>query len=161
MGVSVGEKTTLQHFIGRWLDAWYNMGGRERGLFHILVVVVRVTVKNLLSYWDQGIITVGPDFCDIEDVPFVFGSVRLGHNLSAESPGGEVPSSDLVEQIVLCEIHILNFHRIGIFSREILDSLVSFEMPFDEESLAIFVNPSVGVRAISVHTSVPVRGSSV
>ena len=44
---------------------------------------------------------------------------------------------------------------------EVFDSLISFEMIFDEMDFTLGVDPLEGVRAVAVHVSVTIWSSSV
>lgn len=69
VSVGVGEETALEHFVEGRLDSGDEMSWTESGLLDLLEVVLGITVENHLSEVDARVVSVGPDFGDIEDVP--------------------------------------------------------------------------------------------
>jgi len=57
------------------------MSWREGGLLDFSEVVLRVSVQNHFTDWDQWVVSVWPDLGDIKDVPFVVESVFFWHSL--------------------------------------------------------------------------------
>jgi hypothetical protein len=62
------------------------MGGCESALLNLCKIVLRVSVQNDLTNWNQRVITVGNNLSDIEDIKLVSLSSLLGDELNIPCP---------------------------------------------------------------------------
>lgn len=130
------------------------MRGSKSGLLGFGVVVFRVAVENQLSDIDQGVVTVGPNFCDIIDIEAIFVSISDGHDLNFHRPGWEVSISDSVVEIVGSKVLVFNAHFGSFCGSPVLNSLVGLEVLLNQECFAIFVDKFESVGRVSVHVGV-------
>lgn len=81
MSIRVREQSRLQDRIERGLDERDKVRWRERALFNLREVVLRVLIQNELPDGTQGEFSVGPDLGEVENVVpellCLFGSHRL------------------------------------------------------------------------------------
>lgn len=161
VGIDVREQSSLEHSVSRGLDSGDHVSGSEGDLLDLGEVVVGVSVEDHLSDGDEGVLRVGPDLGDVEDVPLVVGGIGLGHDLDIEGPGGGLSFRDVLEEVSGGIVGIAGLDAVGFLSGEVLDSGVGLEVPLDVEGLVVLVDPSESVGAISVHVSVTVGSSSV
>ena len=145
VGVWVREKSSLQHFIVRWLDAWHQVRGREGRLLDLCVIVLWVSVEGELSHLDEGVIRLRPDLGDVEYVELVVLGISLGHHLHEPGPGGEVAGLDVLVQIGLRELSVLDKHGVILLGCKVFDALVGLEMILDQMGLSLGVDPLKGV----------------
>lgn len=110
MGIIVREKSTLEHFVVGWFDTWDQISWSESRLLCFSEVVLGVLVQHQLSNLDKGIVTVWPNFGDVEHVESVVFSFLNGHNLNIVCPRWEVTFLNAVIQIRSGEIFVLKSH---------------------------------------------------
>jgi hypothetical protein len=161
VGISIGEKSSLEHFVGRSFNTGDHMNGGEGGLFDFSEVVIGVSVKNHLTDFNQGIITMRPDLGDIENIPLILGGISFRHNLNLHAPGGGFARGNMVKQVSGSIITVLGNELSSFRSSEILDASVGLEVELDPETFVLFIDPLESVRAESVHVSVTIGGTSV
>jgi hypothetical protein len=137
------------------------MCGAEGRLLHICKVVFRISVKGNFADSDQGIIAMGPDLGDIENVPFVLETIFEGHDLDIEGPGGTFAGGNMVEKISSGKIWVFSFQFGGRFQGEVLNADVSLNVNLDPELVTLFIDPLVGVATITIHMSETIRSTSV
>ena len=58
-------------------------------------------------------------------------------------------------------ITIFSFQLVSLLGSEILDSLLSFEVPFNIKSLVFLINPDKSVTAITIHVPIAIGSSPV
>lgn len=86
VSIGVREESSLEHLIGRGLNAWNNMGRSESRLLNLSEVVLRVLVEHNLANWNEWVILVRDNLGDIKNVVFVVLSLFLGNELNIPSP---------------------------------------------------------------------------
>ena len=123
--------------------------------------VFGVAVEHKFADGDKGVVSVGPDFCDVVDVKLVSISVSNWHNLYEPVPGCGTAIKKSIVQIYSCEIFFLLAHLSSFSVSKVLDALSSLEVVLNQMSLTFGVDPLEGVRAVSVHVAIPIRGASV
>mmetsp|Transcript_137763 Transcript_137763/g.194883 ORF Transcript_137763/g.194883 Transcript_137763/m.194883 type:complete len:292 (-) Transcript_137763:39-914(-) len=104
---------------------------------------------------------MGPNLGDIEDVPLVLGGISNRHNLDLEAPSGRLATGNVVEQVSGGVVGISGLDGIGLVSGQVLDAGVGLEVEFDKELVTLVIDPLESVRAVAVHVSVAIRGTSV
>jgi len=161
VGIRIGEESSLEHLISRGFNTWDHVRGREGGLFDISEVVLRISVQDHLTNFLQGIVTMGPDLGNIENVPFVVGSISFRHDLDIHGPGGRFSRFNVLKEISGGIVRIIRFQLMSLFISEVLDSSISLEVELDVEDFSLGINPLEGVRSISIHVSVAIRSTSV
>jgi hypothetical protein len=110
---------------------------REGSLLNFSKVILGITVKDHFADFDERVIIVRPDLCEIKWVDVKGFRVGFGHDLHANAPPGEVAVLDRLEEIALCVVRVFTAHRIGLFARKALDSLFGLEMPFHVEQFVL------------------------
>ena len=131
VGIWVGEETRLQNGVGRRLDTWNQMGGREGGLLDFGKVVDRVLVECHLSEFAHWDLTVWPDFGQVKDVPAELLGLFGGQNLYEACPGREVARFNSIEEILCGVVGILTGEFTSGIVVEVLDSLVDDPVELD------------------------------
>jgi hypothetical protein len=58
------------------------MSWRKGALFSFSEVIVDTSIEDKFSDWDERIVCLGNNFCDIKDVPFIVVAVSLGNDLN-------------------------------------------------------------------------------
>jgi hypothetical protein len=82
------------------------------------------------------------------------------HNLDIDSPAGEFTTSDGVKEITGGIIGIRA--QLGsLLSGEVLNALVSLEVPLDILEVAVIVNQLQGVGRVAVHVTVTIGSTTV
>lgn len=137
------------------------MGGSEGALLNLSEIVLRVLVKDNLSDRDQRIVAMGNNLGDVKDVELVVFALLLWDKLDIPGPRGEVALLNVLEEVISSIVLAGGSEFLGLFGREVLDTLVSLEVIFDIVDLSFFINPLVCVRAVAVHVSVAIGGSAI
>lgn len=161
VGIGVREESSLEHLVLGRLNTGDQMRGRESGLLNISEIVFGVSVEDHLSDVDQGIVLVGPDLGDIENVPLVVLSIFGRHNLNLDTPGGRFARGNVVEEVSGGIVTISGLDLVSLLGRQILDSGISLEVVFNEELLTLLIDPLESVGAVTIHVSVTIGGTSV
>ena len=131
--VAVGEQAPLEHLVRRRADARNEVARVEGGLLDIREVVVRVPVEHELADFDQRVVGIGPDLCEVERVDAVAGSLGGGHDLNLERPRGIVTTFDRLEQIAVVGLRVCAGKHRSFLGRERRDALVGLEVVLDVE----------------------------
>src|ERR1700732_3924860 len=100
------------------------MGWGERSLLDFGKIVGGVLVEGHLSEATHGNFTVGPDFCQVEDVPAEFLGLFGREELHVTSPGGELSGFDLLKEILGGVVRVGTGEIASLFVGEVLDALV-------------------------------------
>jgi len=161
VGIGIVQETALQHLVHGWFNAWHQVGWSEGNLLSLSVVVSRVPVKGDCTNWDQGIITMGPDLGDIEDIESVVQSVFFWHGLNEPVPAWVVTFSNSVVEVVSSPLGILDTLFLSFLSGEVFDALSGFVVVLDVVNFVLVVHPSEGVGRVAVHVTVAIRGTTV
>jgi len=161
VGIGIGEKSSLEHLIGRGFNTGNHMDGGESRLFDFSEIVVGVSVQNHLTDFNQGIVRMGPDLGHVKNVPLILGGISFGHKLHLQSPAGRLSRSDVLKQISGGIISISGSELSSFRGSEVLDARVSHEVELDPESFALVVDPLESVRAETGHVSVTIGSASV
>jgi hypothetical protein len=125
------------------------------------VVVGGVSVESNLTDWDQWVVGVRPNLCNIEDIEFVGGSVLFGHGLNKPVPGWIVTFFDSVIKVVSAVFRVLDTLSYGLGGSEVFDTLASLVMVLDIVYVTFIIYPSESVRGVTIHVSVAVGSSAV
>jgi hypothetical protein len=86
VSIRVREESTLEHPIGRGLNAWNNVGRSKSRLLNLSEVVLRILVEHNLANWNQWVILVGDNLGDIENIVLLVLSLFLGNELNIPCP---------------------------------------------------------------------------
>mmetsp|Transcript_42947 Transcript_42947/g.41303 ORF Transcript_42947/g.41303 Transcript_42947/m.41303 type:complete len:206 (-) Transcript_42947:227-844(-) len=103
---------------------------------------------------------MGPHLGDVIDVISVLLSFCLRDQLNIECPRGEVSLLDIIEQILGSIVLVGASESLGLLGSEALVALVGLEGVLHEEGFSLLIHPLVGVRAVPIHVSVSIGGSS-
>lgn len=161
VGVGVREETSLEHLVQRGFHAGHEVAGRERSLLSFSEVVLRVSVENELANGHQRIVSMRPHLGHIENVPSVLVAIVDGHNLHVQRPRSATTLSDVLEEIFSSVVRVGGLQSISFTCSEVLDSLVGLEVQLNPVSFTLVVHPLESVRAVTVHLSVAIGGTSV
>lgn len=137
------------------------MRRREGSLFSFSEVVFGVSVQDQLTNGDQGVVSMGPDLGNIENVPSVFVTIVNGHNLNIERPRSTATLSNVLEEIFSSVVRVGGLKSISFSSSEVLDTSISLEVELNPEGFTLFVNPLEGVGRVTIHSSETIGGTSV
>ena len=99
VGISITEKSALEHLVHRWLHAWNKVGWGKSRLFSFLEVVGDVLVENQSTDWDQWVVSLGNDLGDVEDVPFVLETIHFWNGLDVQIPFSSLSLVQMINQI--------------------------------------------------------------
>ena len=125
VGVGVGEKTRLQDWICRRLDAGYHVSWIESNLLDFGKIILGVLVELEAAYFAKRELLVGPDMGQVKGIDLLllpeFFGLFGSHGLEGYSPRGEFPTLDGLEQILLRMIGRLGG---GVFLCDELGALV-------------------------------------
>lgn len=110
----VREQSSLKHLIKRRLKTGNQMAGGEGRLLYILEVIFRVSIEHHLSERNQRIISMGPDFCNVENVPFVLETVFKRHNLHFHWPGNRSSFTDCFKHVLSRMIRVASSQSQGL-----------------------------------------------
>ena len=150
--VGVGEDAGLQHLVRGCGDARHEVRRREGGLLDLREVVLRVPVQLHGADLDQRVVSVRPDLGEVERVEAVGLGVLVRHDLDVQVPGREVAGVDVFLQVADVEVaRPTPASCLGLVAGHGLDALVGLEVVLDPETLALGVDPLVGVRAVALH----------
>ncbi len=116
VGISVAEKSSLEHLVKRWLDSRNHVGRTESALLDLLEVIFWISVQFQHTNLDQRVVLLRPYFCYIKDVPLVVLGILLRHNLNTEFPLWIVFGLNGFKQIFDSIISILALKLIGFLS---------------------------------------------
>jgi len=86
MSIGVVKKTSLQHLVHGGFNTGDQVRRRVGNLLCLGVVVHWVSIQGDFTNWDKGVITMGPDLGDIENIKAVCFSILLGHSLDKPVP---------------------------------------------------------------------------
>ena len=121
----------------------------------------RVLVENQTAHFVQRVVSVGPDFSQVEGVESVVFGLFERHELNLESPAREVSVFNGVEEIAAMVVGVLASHLVGLFLGEKIDALICLEVVFHPESFPLGVDPHVGVAGVAVHVPPGLRYAPV
>lgn len=65
VGVGIGEKTPLKHFVSRSFNSWDEVARGECDLLDVLEVVSRVSIESESADRLEGVIGMGPDLGNV------------------------------------------------------------------------------------------------
>lgn len=102
-----------------------------------------------------------PDLCDIEWVEAVLLGILGFHDLDIDGPGWIVASLDGIEEIAGGIVGIRAGEPLSLIGLEVLDTLVTLEVPLDVLEVALVVNELESVRRVTVHETVAIGGTTV
>lgn len=139
VSVRVREESSLEHLVLRWLNTWTHMAWSESRLLSFSEVVFRVSVEDEFTNVDEWVVTMWPDLGNIEDVPFVVGSISNWHDLDLQRPRGSLSLLDVVEEISGGVVWVFAAEFGSLFGNQILDAGVSLEVELDIEDFALSV----------------------
>lgn len=161
MSVGVVEKSSLEHLIVRGFNTRNKVGGSEGNLLCLSVEILGVAVEHDLSDGLQRIVGMRPDLRHIVDIKAVSISVGNGHNLDKPVPGGGASIEERFMQVASGKVLVLHTLLGGLSISEVLDALSGLEVVLNQECLPFGIDPLIGVRAVAVQVTVPIRGASV
>jgi len=95
LSVGVVQHTALKHLVHGRFDTGNQVRGRERRLLSLSVVVGGVSIQSDFADWDQRVVLVGPDLCNVKYIVFVCRSILLRHSLHEPGPAGVVTLLDV------------------------------------------------------------------
>lgn len=151
----------MEHFVVRGLDSWHKVPWGESDLFYLGVVVSWVSVQSELAYLNEGVIFVGPDLSDVQDIESIVRGVSLWHDLDLEIPNWEIFLVDSLKKILSGIIWILGSELLSLFISQRLLAFPSLEVEFDKVNLVLVINPLKSVASIPVLESITVWGSLI
>ena len=161
MGVRIVQKSTLKHLISAWLNTWHKVRWRESNLLRFCMVVLWISIKCDLTHWNQRIIRVWPNLCNIKDVKSVIRCVFLRHCLNKPVPGWIVSIFNRIPQIVCWVLRVLYTLCTCLSCSKVFDSLASLIMILHVVNVTFVINPSESMRWVSIHMTIAVRSSTV
>lgn len=130
-------------------------------MLSLSMVVLGVSIKGHLSNLLQGIVGVGPDLGDVKHVELIVVGILHGHDLHEPAPRGEFSCLNGIVEIPSGPVLVLDSLLLGLFSSEVLNSLVSLEVVLDVVVLALIIHPGEGVGGVTIHVTVAIGGASV
>lgn len=161
VGVWVGEEAGLEDWIGRRFDAWNHMGGGEGDLLDLGEVILWVAVEGKFAEAAKRDVFLGPDFCEVENVPTEFFGFFRRKDLEVAGPAWVVAALDGVEEVLGVPVWVFGGHVTGFTVGEGFAALVGFAMNLDVVEGAIGLGELIGVAGVAVHVPVGIGGSSV
>ena len=102
--IGVREETRLQHGVGRRLDAWNEMGGREGDLLDLGKVLIDHSVQDQLAEFLQRHKLLGPDLGGVENVEVELMLVSLRDDLNGERPLGRRAIQNSLVEVFAMEV---------------------------------------------------------
>jgi hypothetical protein len=132
------------------------MGRTKSQLFHLSKIVNWIFVEDDPSHLMEWIVTVRPDFGQIERVELTRCRLRFRHDLYVQGPRGKITPLYGVEQISCRIVGIGTGQLIGRLARQIAYALIGFEMVFDVMDITLLIDIHIGVTAVPVHVSVTI-----
>lgn len=161
MSIRVGEKSALKHLVIGGFNSWHHVGGSESALLNFSEIVVGDLVKDQLANWDERVVGLRNGLGHIIDVVLVALTLFLGNELNIPGPRWEISFGNVIIEILDSIILVCSRDLISLFGSEILDSLVSLEVIFHKENLALLVHPFIGVGTITMHMSETIGSTTV
>ena len=161
LGIAVGEQPSLQHAIRREADPGHHVGRIHRDLLNFCEVVVRVAVELQHADFHQQIISVRPDFGQIEGVIRDPAGVRFRHDLNVESPAREIAFFNRFIEIALRTLAVLCHQAFRFIIHQVGDPLLGFEVEFHPKTFVIGINKAERVAAETVHMAPGARKAAV
>jgi hypothetical protein len=86
MGVRVREDSGLQNSVHRKFDAGADVSWVEGYLLHFGKEVCGVAIEHKFSNWNERVITMGPNLCNISHIIPIVSCFSLRDSLNVESP---------------------------------------------------------------------------
>ena len=125
------------------------------------MIVCGVSVKGDLAHWNEWVVRVWPDLCDIKDIKLISSGVFLRHSLNKPVPRWVVAFLNGVVKIVSAMFGVFDTLCDGLGSCEVFDSLTSLVVVLDIVDVTFIIHPSEGVGRVTIHVSVAIGGSAV
>ena len=104
-----------------------------------------VPSQGELADVDERVVAVGPHLGQVERVEAVRPGLVERHDLHVERPAGSVTRLDGVVEVPLVVVSVLAGDAVGIGLGEELNPLVGLEVILHPETLALCIDPHVGV----------------
>src|SRR5690606_18838758 len=137
LGAGIGEETSLQDRVGRWLDAWDLVGWREGGLLNFGKEVIGVLIEDELADFAEWILVFGPGLGEIKDGVLELFSLLRGHSLNMHGPGWELLVVDCLKEILSGVVWVGSCELGGFLVGEPLLALVGKEVDLDVGEISI------------------------
>lgn len=154
VGVWVREKARLEDGVGRGLNAWNHVRGRESGLLDLSEVVLRVFVEGEAAETAQGHFGLRPDLGQVEDAPAELFGLLGAEDLHIACPRGVLAALDGVEEVLSVPVWIAGGELTGFFVSESLVALVGLAVDLNVVEGAVRLDPFVGVARVAIHVAV-------
>lgn len=137
------------------------MGGRERRLLSLSMVIAGVSIQSDFANGDQRVVLVRPNFRQVKHIISVFLSVFLWHRLDEPVPAWVITLLDRFKQILSRVLRVLLSHLRCLISGEVLDALASLVVVLDIVNITLIIDPSKGVGSVAIHVAVAERRASI
>src|SRR6201981_3001308 len=97
LGVSIREQPALEHLVRREANSGNHIRRGEGGLLHLCEVVFRKTIELHYANFDQWVVSLGPDFGQIQRIVLVCLCLFLCHYLDEERPTRKISTFDCLQ----------------------------------------------------------------
>lgn len=149
MRIGVREQPRLQDRIGGGFDTGDEMRGRERGLFDLREVVLRVLVQDDLPHRTEGELGVWPDFGEVEDIVAELFGLLGSHGLDVDRPGGVFLGLDGFEEFLGAVVRVGAAEGAGGVVVEGLEAFIMADVDLDVDPVTRGVDPFEGVAGVT------------
>lgn len=102
-----------------------------------------------------------PNLGNVEGVETIPESIFRVHDLNVNSPRGTITLFNGIEEITSSIIRILTSNNTSLFSAQVLDTLVSLEVPLDILEVAVIINQLESVRGVTIHETITIGSTTV
>ena len=118
LGISIREQAALQHLVRREANSGDHIRRGEGSLFHLCEIVFRITIEFHDAHFNQRVVSLGPDFGDIERIVLVGPGLFLPSLPQMNSgPSRKITPVDCFQQIAAIALPIIRHNRSGSFVR--------------------------------------------
>ena len=92
--VGIGNQARLEHFVWRKAHAGDDVARFESGLLDFGEIIFGIAVEHEFADFDERVIFVRPDFCQIKRIEVIGLGLFFGHDLDGDAPLGEIAFFD-------------------------------------------------------------------
>ena len=158
--ITIREKASLQHFVGRETDTFHYILRIESSLLYFGKVVFRVTVQFQDTYILKREIFVRPYLCKVERIDAVFVRLLFRHQLYLELPLREVTLFDALVQVALVRFTILGNDSLGLLVGQILDALQGAQMELHPNTFVGGIEKAISMTTETMHMAIGIRNTT-
>lgn len=130
-------------------------------LLDLSEIIFWISIQHHLSYRNQWIVCMWPNFSNVKNVPLIIFCLTFWHHLHIQTPCSGFSWSNVFKKISSCIISVFSFKLVSDIRFKILYSSVCLEVIFNPKSFTFSINPSECVTTKTMHVSETIWSSSI